>query len=110
MIIAQATHVGDAVDWRALELAVVELIDGGGQVGGGLVLDEAEKCQPRTRVVLYRGYSPFTGPFAAAIAVHLAVDDIKARLARKVLEVLYADILSLVLGSMGTGTMSGEDD
>jgi hypothetical protein len=64
----------------ALELTVVQLLDGGRQVGHGLVLDEAGKLVLKAKVKY--------PPSAVALAADLGVDDVQARLARKVFQVL----------------------
>ena len=44
---ASGTYVRDAADLGALEVMVVELLDGGSKISGSLVLDEAVKSQSK---------------------------------------------------------------
>lgn len=71
------THVGDAVDGNSLEVVLIELLDSRLEVGSGLVLDETLA----------------TGAGSVALTVDLTVDNVKAGLAREILQ-----ILEVVLG------------
>jgi hypothetical protein len=66
------THVGDALNRDALKIMLVQLLDSRLEVGGGLVLNEALA----------------TRAGGVALAVDLTIDNVKARLAGEVLEIL----------------------
>lgn len=67
------THpVGNAVNRNALEVVLVELLNSRLEIGSSLVLDKALSARAS----------------GVALAVDLAVDDVKSRLASEVLQVL----------------------
>ena len=65
-------RVGNAVNRNALEVVLVELLNSRLEIGSSLVLDKALSARAS----------------GVALAVDLAVDDIKSRLASEVLQVL----------------------
>jgi hypothetical protein len=67
------TYVGDALDRDTLKVVSIELLNGGLEVGGSLVLDETLA----------------TRAGGVALAADLTVDNIKTRLAGEVLEILW---------------------
>jgi hypothetical protein len=76
----QKTHVGDAVDRHSLKVVLVKLLNSRLEVGSGLVLDETLA----------------TSASSVALTVDLTVDDVKPRLAGKVLQILVVVSVSTV--------------
>jgi hypothetical protein len=74
----QVTYVRDAVNGNSLEIVLVELLDGGLEVGSSLVLDETLA----------------TGTGGVTLTVDLTVDDIKTGLAGEVFQVLRIELAS----------------
>jgi hypothetical protein len=83
------SHIGNAGDAGVLELATVQLLNGGSQVGSRLKLDKSRTGVSASGPCASRGADV---PFAAAIAVGFGVDDIKARLAGEVFQILKARV------------------
>lgn len=73
------TNVRDTANIGSLELRVVELLDGGGQVSSSLVLDVT-----------------FAGAGWVALSVDFTVDDVQAGLTCEVLEVLCIECEPIV--------------
>lgn len=69
-------RVGNAVNRNALEVVLVELLNSRLEIGSSLVLDKAFAARAS----------------GVALAVDLAVDDVKARLASEVLQVLRCGV------------------
>jgi hypothetical protein len=67
------TYVGDALDRDTLKVVSIELLNGGLEVGGSLVLDETLA----------------TRAGGVALAADLTVDNVETRLAGEVLEILW---------------------
>ena len=71
-------HVGDAVDRDSLEVVLVELLNSGLKVGGGLVLDETLAA----------------GAGSVTLAVDLTVDNVKTGLTCEIFQVLNSELAS----------------
>jgi hypothetical protein len=71
-LVKRRTYVGNALDRDTLKVVSVQLLDSGLEVGGSLVLDETLA----------------TRAGGIALAVDLTIDNVKARLASEVLEIL----------------------
>lgn len=79
-------YISYALHNLALELGTVELVYGGSQVGGIFIFDKPSQLAINAEYIVLHGGSPST-----RVASRLRVHDIEARLARKVLEVLYPE-------------------
>jgi hypothetical protein len=71
-LVKRRTYVGNALDRDTLKVVSVQLLDSGLEVGGSLVLDKTLA----------------TRAGGIALAVDLTIDNVKARLASEVLEIL----------------------
>lgn len=81
------TYIGNAGDPSSLELLTIELVNGSSQIGGALELDKATERQRHFEICIFSCGLPL----AIAVAASLRVDDIKAGLTSKVLQVLDPD-------------------